>query len=135
MELLDEIYRSKTVHDAAGNAYPLRAEVSAPEGRFIAEMIGGRPDISKSVEVGCAYGLSSLHICSAMAGRPNPRHIVIDPFQNTKWHGVGLAKKTFLPKFAGEAQMHVMRSLRQVLDPNGILNPGKMFDAFTPPIR
>jgi glycolate oxidase len=43
-------------------------------------------------------------------------------------HGVGLAKKGFLPKFAGEAQMRVMRELRRALDPQGILNPGKMFD-------
>src|SRR6266404_5105137 len=43
-------------------------------------------------------------------------------------HGIGVAKKSFLPKFAGEAQMRVMRELRRVLDPNGILNPGKMFD-------
>jgi glycolate oxidase len=43
-------------------------------------------------------------------------------------HGVGIAKKSFLPKFAGDAQMRVMRELRCVLDPNGILNPGKMFD-------
>jgi glycolate oxidase len=43
-------------------------------------------------------------------------------------HGIGLAKKQFLPKFAGEAQMRVMRELRRALDPNGILNPGKMFD-------
>jgi glycolate oxidase len=43
-------------------------------------------------------------------------------------HGIGLAKKSFLPKFAGEAQMRVMRELRHALDPNGILNPGKMFD-------
>jgi glycolate oxidase len=43
-------------------------------------------------------------------------------------HGIGLAKKDFLPKFAGEASMHVMRELRRVLDPNGILNAGKMFD-------
>jgi len=43
-------------------------------------------------------------------------------------HGVGLAKKDFLPKFAGDAQMRVMRALRQSLDPRGILNPGKMFD-------
>jgi len=43
-------------------------------------------------------------------------------------HGVGVAKKGILPKFAGEAQMRVMRELRRVLDPNGILNPGKMFD-------
>jgi glycolate oxidase len=43
-------------------------------------------------------------------------------------HGVGVAKKEFLPKFAGAAQMRVMRELRRALDPNGILNPGKMFD-------
>jgi glycolate oxidase len=43
-------------------------------------------------------------------------------------HGIGLAKKSFLPKFAGNAQMEVMRALRKSLDPNGILNPGKMFD-------
>ena len=43
-------------------------------------------------------------------------------------HGIGLAKKSFLPKFAGAAQMRVMRELRRALDPAGILNPGKMFD-------
>ena len=43
-------------------------------------------------------------------------------------HGIGLAKKEFLPKFAGPAQMRVMRELRKALDPKGILNPGKMFD-------
>jgi len=43
-------------------------------------------------------------------------------------HGIGLAKKHFLPKFAGDAQMRVMKELRRSLDPNGILNPGKMFD-------
>jgi len=43
-------------------------------------------------------------------------------------HGVGVAKKAFLPRFAGDAQMRVLRQLRRVLDPNGILNPGKMFD-------
>lgn len=43
-------------------------------------------------------------------------------------HGVGMAKKAFLPKFAGDAQMRVLQQLRRVFDPNGILNPGKMFD-------
>lgn len=43
-------------------------------------------------------------------------------------HGIGLAKKEFLPKFAGAAQMRVMRELRKAIDPKGILNPGKMFD-------
>ncbi|HVM51165.1 MAG TPA: FAD-linked oxidase C-terminal domain-containing protein, partial [Candidatus Acidoferrum sp.] len=44
-------------------------------------------------------------------------------------HGVGVSKKSFLPRFAGDAQMRVMRELRRVLDPKGVLNPGKMFDA------
>jgi glycolate oxidase len=43
-------------------------------------------------------------------------------------HGVGLAKKSFLPGFAGAAQMRVLRELRRTLDPNQVLNPGKMFD-------
>jgi glycolate oxidase len=43
-------------------------------------------------------------------------------------HGIGMAKKSFLPKFAGDAQMRVMRELRKALDPHGTLNPGKMFD-------
>jgi glycolate oxidase len=43
-------------------------------------------------------------------------------------HGVGVAKKPFLPRFAGDAQMRVLRALRRVLDPEGILNPGKVFD-------
>ncbi len=41
---------------------------------------------------------------------------------------IGVAKKEFLPGFAGEASMRVMRELRRALDPRGILNPGKMFD-------
>jgi len=43
-------------------------------------------------------------------------------------HGIGLSKKSFLPKAVGDAQMRVMRELRHALDPKGILNPGKMFD-------
>jgi len=43
-------------------------------------------------------------------------------------HGIGLSKKSFLPKFAGETQMRLMREFRRVLDPNNILNPGKIFD-------
>lgn len=43
-------------------------------------------------------------------------------------HGVGVAKKNFLPQFAGPVQMRLMRELRRILDPNQILNPGKMFD-------
>jgi len=43
-------------------------------------------------------------------------------------HGVGLAKKSFLPRAIGDASLGLMRQLKQTLDPLGILNPGKIFD-------
>ncbi|MBR5605304.1 MAG: glycolate oxidase subunit GlcD, partial [Verrucomicrobia bacterium] len=43
-------------------------------------------------------------------------------------HGVGLAKKKVLPQALGEQSIQVMRFMKKALDPNGILNPSKMFD-------
>jgi glycolate oxidase len=43
-------------------------------------------------------------------------------------HGVGLAKKAFLPKAIGDASLGLMRQLKRTLDPDNILNPGKIFD-------
>ena len=43
-------------------------------------------------------------------------------------HGVGLAKKKFLPLAIGDASLGLMRQLKRTLDPQGILNPGKIFD-------
>lgn len=43
-------------------------------------------------------------------------------------HGVGLAKKAFLPKAVGDASLDLMRQLKRTLDPHNILNPGKIFD-------
>ena len=43
-------------------------------------------------------------------------------------HGVGLAKKPFLPSQLGEVGMAMLRRLKDSFDPKGILNPGKVFD-------
>lgn len=43
-------------------------------------------------------------------------------------HGVGLHKKRFLEAEHGKPAMDVMRALKRTLDPNNILNPGKIFD-------
>ncbi|PYJ28055.1 MAG: FAD/FMN-containing dehydrogenase [Verrucomicrobia bacterium] len=40
-------------------------------------------------------------------------------------HGIGLAKKRWWPQATSEAVREVHRSLKQALDPNDILNPGK----------
>ncbi len=44
----------------------------------------------------------------------------------TAEHGIGLAKRDFLVEEHG-ASVEVMKKIKQVLDPNNILNPGKMF--------
>jgi predicted O-methyltransferase YrrM len=45
----------------------------------------------RSLEVGLAYGVSTLFICEALSTLESaPRHIVIDPFQHGKWRGLGL---------------------------------------------
>ncbi len=43
-------------------------------------------------------------------------------------HGVGLAKKQFLPMQFKQADMQLLATVKQALDPKGILNPGKVFD-------
>lgn len=43
-------------------------------------------------------------------------------------HGVGLLKKDFLHYSRSTAEIALMRGIKQVFDPAGILNPGKIFD-------
>ncbi|MDK9699181.1 MAG: FAD-binding oxidoreductase [bacterium] len=43
-------------------------------------------------------------------------------------HGIGLGHKDLFPLEHGEVALSLMRSIRKVFDPNGILNPGKIFD-------
>ena len=43
-------------------------------------------------------------------------------------HGVGLLKKPFLKASRDPAEIACMRAVKKVFDPNGILNPGKIFD-------
>ncbi len=43
-------------------------------------------------------------------------------------HGVGLAKKAFLKQQLGEGSYELMRTVKRALDPQGLLNPGKIFD-------
>lgn len=43
-------------------------------------------------------------------------------------HGVGLAKKAFLRQQFGEGSYALLHTIKKALDPNGLLNPGKIFD-------
>ncbi len=42
-------------------------------------------------------------------------------------HGIGIGKRKYMKKEHGES-LRLMEQIKKLLDPNGILNPGKMFD-------
>jgi FAD/FMN-containing dehydrogenase len=43
-------------------------------------------------------------------------------------HGIGLVKRDYLGSTRSEAEIALMRGVRGVFDPKGILNPGKLFE-------
>lgn len=83
-------------------------------------------------------GDGNLHIAagcgSSEAGaRRAVEECVYQPLQNiggsiSAEHGIGLEKKDFLPLSRGDNELRLMQLLKRSLDPNGILNPGKVFD-------
>jgi len=43
-------------------------------------------------------------------------------------HGIGLAKKAYLPIGCSPETLNLMRAVKQAFDPTNIMNPGKIFD-------
>ena len=41
-------------------------------------------------------------------------------------HGIGSQKRHYLPRYRSETEVNLMRTLKKALDPNNILNPGKV---------
>ena len=48
--------------------------------------------MSRTLEVGCAYGMSSLYICEALRDRTGASHTIVDPMQMEVWKGIGVAQ-------------------------------------------
>ena len=43
-------------------------------------------------------------------------------------HGIGHKRKPYMPFFCSPVHLDIMRGIKKSLDPNNILNPGKLFD-------
>jgi predicted O-methyltransferase YrrM len=95
---LKGILQDHTVMSATGERRPLHSAITVDEGLFIQDIIR-RIVPQFSLEVGCAYGISSLFICQALKDVGAKRHIIIDPFQmgcnhtgsDAGYEGIGLA--------------------------------------------
>ncbi len=89
-EIINRIFATGRVRGRSGEVHELHSAIDRAEGEFLFRLIRGDASIVKTLEVGCAFGLSSLFICSALQGRIGASHTIIDPFQNSQWDGVGI---------------------------------------------
>ncbi|TXI15035.1 MAG: FAD-binding protein [Pedobacter sp.] len=102
-------------------------------------------------EIGHQYGFQS--ICYGHAGDGNLHiNIIKGTMSDTDWtnklkegitalfqltvklggtlsgeHGIGLVQKEYMPIKYSTTHLQLMRGIKQLFDPNGILNPGKIF--------
>ncbi len=88
--LLKEILATGQVADENGNYYEVHSNVTQQAGEMLQKWIN-KVNCSNSVEVGLAFGVSSLFILDELAKKQNSMHYGIDPMQfNDRWHGLGL---------------------------------------------
>jgi predicted O-methyltransferase YrrM len=88
--VLARIFETGMVVTETGEEIPLKSGIGLEDGLLLHKLVREyRPRIS--LEVGCAYGVSSLFICEAMREIGGEEHIIIDPNQSTHWRNVGRA--------------------------------------------
>jgi predicted O-methyltransferase YrrM len=86
--VLDKIFRTRKVQDIFGNEYSLDSNIDKSEGLFLQKIILEN-EFKSSIEIGCAYGISSLFICGALIAKES-RHTIVDPYQSTDWKNIGV---------------------------------------------
>ena len=134
------------VHDTIRRAFPQVAgivtDVAVPISRY-PEIVGLSKQVLQKHDLkGYAFGHAgsgNLHVEilyrsedeaereRAEAANEEIVHYALDlEGTATGEHGVGLGKRKFMPREHG-GSLELMRKVKELLDPNGIMNPGKIF--------
>jgi len=77
--------------------------------------IGFDPTDPESTRVAAAWFNDVVQVALSLGGAVSAEH------------GIGLLKREALAKALGERQVEIMRAIKAVFDPKGLLNPGKLF--------
>ncbi len=86
--VLSNILQTGKVASADGQKIPLHSQLPEREGLLLQSWLEQyRP--SRLLEVGLAYGISSLYICDIVSQWPLRYYHIIDAFQSTEWQGIG----------------------------------------------
>jgi predicted O-methyltransferase YrrM len=89
LTLAKNIIENRSVENDKDETFPLHSETSTSQCEFIQNMME-KCNASICIEIGLAYGISSLFICESLAKKQSPQFISIDPFQNRDWNDIGL---------------------------------------------
>lgn len=111
-DLIDEVERIRTHHEV-----PIAVFGHAGDGNLHVNIMHHREDREESHRARQALAElmeAVVNLGGAISGE----------------HGVGLAKTPFLRLQLREPEILAMQRVKQALDPNGILNPGKLFEPF-----
>lgn len=121
-QLIDEIFKNHYVIDENGEKVPLDSNIDKKEGEFLSKIIKENRPI-KTIEIGCAYGISSLYICSELEAQENAHHTIIDPSQSTFWKNIGVANL----RKAGIEFFELIQKPSEIALPE-LLSEGKKYD-------
>lgn len=125
-EVIGRVAASGRVTAADGTEHRIfPVAVSPQQGAALRDLVVAE-GASKTIEVGLGYGISALYLCEGLltVGSADPRHSAVDPYQWTRFAGIGLQ----LLDQAGVASMvehHAGES--QVVLP-GLVAEGRRFD-------
>lgn len=88
-QYLQTIIREKHFKDAEGKIIELNWNVPVEEGLKLQELIK-ETNAAATLEIGTAFGISSIFICEAISKKPGAKHITMDPFQDSFFKNNGL---------------------------------------------
>ena len=121
-DIINKIYSTNTVVDEFNNTFPLHSNIDKRECEFLKVILKDIKPI-KTIEIGCAYGISSLIICSMLENNQNSFHTIIDPHQSTEWKNIGIMNL----KRAGIGFYEFLELPSEIALPK-LLSEGKTYD-------
>jgi predicted O-methyltransferase YrrM len=88
--LIEYIYKTRWVEDSEGNLInPFPTSIPYDEGLALYNFIRSTK-AENTLELGLAYGLSTLFLCQAHHDNGMGHHTAVDPFECTQWKSIGL---------------------------------------------
>lgn len=123
-EILQDVYATNTVLDAAGKRIPVRENVAAEnaEGVYRAVLV---ERASRVLEIGMANGITSLAVLTALNELGSGGQLVsVDPFQLTDWQSIGVLNV----ERAGFSESHALIAEPDFLALPALLRDGETFD-------